>query len=82
VPAGRDVVLKANTALRLMVRVAVIEVFATEVAVMVTLVAAGMLLGATYVTDVVVWLVRVPTPERLHVTPCLFLSLVTVAVIA
>jgi hypothetical protein len=55
---------------------------ATEVAVIVTAVAAGTLAGAVKVTEVAVWLLKVPKPlgEEVQVTPLLLESFVTVAV--
>jgi len=63
-----------------MFQLAVTLVFAAVVAVTVADVLADRRLGATYVTDVVVWLLSEPVPDILQVTPALVESFATVAV--
>lgn len=79
-PDGSEVVVMASTAFTVIDSVAVIVEFATEVAVMVAVEVADKAVGAVYTTCVVVLPLNVPRPERLQVTPSLFLSLATVAV--
>ena len=49
--------------------VAVMSMFATEVAVIVAVVLTATTLGAVYTTEVVVLLLNEPGPVRLQVTP-------------
>ena len=69
-----------NTAFTVMVSVAVIVELATEVAVIVVVAVADTALGAVYTTEVVVLPLNVPRPERLQVTPSVFVSWATAAV--
>ena len=82
VPTGREAVEMPKTGLTVMSNVPVIVVLATEVAVTVEVVSIEMPTGAIKVTEVEVWLVRLPGPVRLQVTPWLLTSLATLAVIA
>jgi hypothetical protein len=68
-PAGSDVVVIVSTAFRVIDSVAVMLLFATDVAVMVAVVFVEIVLGAVYTTDVVVLLLSVPGPVRVQVTP-------------
>ena len=70
-----------RTAVSVIDSVAVTLLLATDVAVMVAVVEVEMLLGAVYTTEVVVLLLSWPGPDKVQVTPWLFLSLVRVAVI-
>jgi len=62
--------------------VAITVGLATEVAVIVTVVVLETVVGAVYVTEVEVWLLRVPKPlgEMLQLTPLLLESFATTAV--
>jgi len=71
-----------NTALTVIDSVALIVVFATDVAVTDTVVSAASPTGAWYVTAVLVGLSNTPPPERLQVTPWLLGSLATEAEMA
>lgn len=64
-----------------MVTLAVAVVLATDVAVMVEVLSTEMSCGATKVTDVAASLVKLPGPDKLHVTPWFLTSCVRVAVI-
>ena len=68
-----------STAFKVMDSVAITVALATEVAVIVAIVVVNKLAGAVYTTEVVVLALNVPGPERVQVTPSLFLSLATVA---
>ena len=68
-PAGREVVVMVSTAFSVIDSVAVMLLFATDVAVMVAVVFVEIVLGAVYTTDVVVLLLSVPGPVRVQVTP-------------
>ena len=69
-----------STAFTVIDSVAVMELFPTDVAVMVAVVVTERLVGAVYTTVVFVLLLRVPGPERVQVTPPLVESFATVAV--
>jgi hypothetical protein len=68
-PAGSDVVVIVSTAFRVIDSVAVMLLFATDVAVMVAVVFVEIVLGAVYTTEVVVLPLSVPGPVRVQVTP-------------
>lgn len=80
---GSEALSNSNTALMVMVTVSVTLVLATEVAVIVAVVVCAMATGATYVTDVLVCVLKVPTLlPRLQVTPALVESFATLAAMA
>jgi hypothetical protein len=70
------------TGLTVICKVADFVVSAIEVAVTVAVIAVFTEAGALYVAEVVVWPLSVPPPETAHVTPALFESFATVAVMA
>jgi hypothetical protein len=78
--AAREVVVMAGSGATLICNVAIFVVSVTEVAVTVAVNAVVTLAGALYVAELVVALASVPPPDTAQVTPAVFGSCLTVAV--
>lgn len=81
VAAGREAVEIEGAGLTVICSEADFVMSVTDVAVTVAVIELAPDVGATYVAPAVVWLLKVPPPVTVQVTPAFFESCATIAVI-